>query len=46
MEYAILIYETRARAGGVAAAEDALGDAFVRALTTWRRDGVPEKQEA
>jgi RNA polymerase sigma-70 factor (ECF subfamily) len=30
----------------VAAAEDALGDAFVAALATWPRDGVPEKPEA
>jgi predicted RNA polymerase sigma factor len=30
----------------VAAAEDALGDAFVAALATWSRDRVPEKPEA
>lgn len=30
----------------VAAAEDALGDAFVAALATWPRDGVPDKPEA
>jgi RNA polymerase sigma-70 factor (ECF subfamily) len=30
----------------VGAAEDALGDAFVAALATWPRDGVPEKPEA
>lgn len=30
----------------VAAAEDALGDAFVAALTAWPRDGVPDKPEA
>ena len=30
----------------VAAVEDALGDAFVAALATWPRDGVPEKPEA
>jgi RNA polymerase sigma-70 factor (ECF subfamily) len=30
----------------VAAAEDALGDAFVAALAAWPRDGVPEKPEA
>jgi predicted RNA polymerase sigma factor len=29
----------------VAAAEDALGDAFVAALATWPRDGVPDKPE-
>jgi len=30
----------------VAAAEDALGDAFVAALAKWPRDGVPDKPEA
>ncbi|HEY7037340.1 MAG TPA: DUF6596 domain-containing protein [Methylomirabilota bacterium] len=30
----------------VAAAEDALGDAFVAALGAWPRDGVPDKPEA
>jgi predicted RNA polymerase sigma factor len=30
----------------VAAAEDALGDAFVAALAAWPRDGVPERPEA
>ncbi|MEM9057450.1 MAG: DUF6596 domain-containing protein, partial [Pseudomonadota bacterium] len=29
-------------AGDLAAAEDALGDAFERALATWPRDGVPQ----
>ena len=30
----------------VAAAEDALGDAFVAALAAWPRDGVPDRPEA
>ena len=30
----------------MAAAEDALGEAFRAALETWPRDGVPEKPEA
>lgn len=30
----------------VAAAEDALGDAFVAALDTWPRDGLPDQPEA
>ena len=30
----------------VAAAEDALSDAFLTALRTWERDGVPDKPEA
>ena len=31
--------------GDIAAAEDALADAFERALTTWPRDGVPDNPE-
>lgn len=30
----------------IAAAEDALGDALLSALTTWPRDGVPDRPEA
>src|SRR5258708_20177289 len=30
----------------VAGAEDALGEALLSALTSWPRDGVPEKPEA
>ncbi len=30
----------------VAAAEDALGEALVAALTTWPRDGLPHNPEA
>ena len=33
------------RTGDVAGAEDALGDAFMAALRTWPRDGVPENPE-
>ena len=35
-----------ARSRDVAAAEDALGDAFLAALESWPRAGVPEKPEA
>jgi RNA polymerase sigma-70 factor (ECF subfamily) len=35
-----------ARSRDVAAAEDALGDAFLAALESWPRTGVPEKPEA
>lgn len=41
----LLAYLAR-RSRDVAAAEDALGDAFVVALATWPRDGVPERPEA
>ena len=44
--YGRLIAYLAARTGDVAAAEDALGDAFIAALRTWPRDGVPIKQEA
>ena len=32
--------------GDIAGAEDALGDAFARALATWREHGVPDNPEA
>lgn len=35
-----------ARGRDIAAAEDALADAFAAALATWPRDGVPERAEA
>lgn len=35
-----------ARTGDVAGAEDALGDAFLRALESWPRTGVPDRPEA
>ena len=41
-----LIAFLSARCKDVAAAEDALGDAFRSALETWPRTGVPEKPEA
>jgi predicted RNA polymerase sigma factor len=41
----LLAYLVR-RSRDVAAAEDALGDAFVAALATWPRDGVPDRPEA
>jgi RNA polymerase sigma-70 factor (ECF subfamily) len=44
--YGRLLAYLSARLRDVAAAEDALGDAFVAALTTWPRDGLPEKPEA
>jgi RNA polymerase sigma-70 factor (ECF subfamily) len=44
--YGRLLAYLAARAGDVASAEDALGDAFVEALRTWPRDGVPERPEA
>jgi RNA polymerase sigma-70 factor (ECF subfamily) len=44
--YGRLIAFLSARSRDVAAAEDALADAFVTALRTWSRDGVPLKPEA
>jgi RNA polymerase sigma-70 factor (ECF subfamily) len=44
--YGRLIAYLAARTGDVAAAEDALAEAFVAALRTWPRDGVPVKPEA
>jgi len=44
--YGRLVAYLARRSRDVAAAEDALGDAFVAALATWPRDGVPEKPEA
>ncbi|MGF6776284.1 RNA polymerase sigma factor [Paraburkholderia sp. GAS334] len=41
-----LIAFLAARSHDVAAAEDALADAFQSALETWPRDGVPERPEA
>ena len=39
--YARLISFLSARSGDVAAAEDALADAFVAALRTWPAGGIP-----
>jgi RNA polymerase sigma factor (sigma-70 family) len=44
--YGRLIAFLAARAGDVAAAEDALSDAFVAAFRRWSIDGIPEKPEA
>lgn len=45
--YARLLAYIAARNGhDIAAAEDALADAFANALTCWLRDGVPDKPEA
>ena len=44
--YGRLIAYLASRTGEVAAAEDALSDAFLTALRTWERDGVPDKPEA
>src|SRR5262245_8011046 len=43
--YGRLVAYLSARTRDVAAAEDALGDAFLTALKTWPRDGVPSKPE-
>lgn len=44
--YGQLIAYIAARSGDVAAAEDALGDAFVAALERWPVEGIPQKPEA
>jgi predicted RNA polymerase sigma factor len=44
--YGRLIAYLSARTHDVAGAEDALADAFMAALRTWPRDGVPAKPEA
>jgi RNA polymerase sigma-70 factor (ECF subfamily) len=44
--YGRLIAYLAARSRDVAAAEDALGDAFRAALEAWPRSGVPDKPEA
>lgn len=44
--YSRLVAYLAARTRDVAAAEDALGDAFRAALETWPRDGVPGSPEA
>jgi RNA polymerase sigma-70 factor (ECF subfamily) len=44
--YGRLVAYLSARTRDVAAAEDALGDAFLTALRTWPRDGAPAKPEA
>ena len=44
--YGRLVALLATRSRDVAAAEDALGDAFLRALTHWPRDGVPSNPDA
>ena len=44
--YGRLVAFLAARTGDVAAAEDALSEAFAAALAQWPRDGVPAKPEA
>ncbi len=44
--YGRLVAYLASRAGDVAGAEDALGDAFAKALERWPIDGVPQKPEA
>ena len=44
--YGRLVALLAARGGDLAAAEDALGDAFAAALDHWPRDGVPQQPEA
>ena len=44
--YGRLVAYLSARTRDVAAAEDALGDAFMAAMRTWPRDGVPINPEA
>ncbi len=44
--YGRLVAYLASRSRDVAAAEDALGEAFLAALETWPRDGVPGRPEA
>lgn len=44
--YGRLVAYLAARSRDVATAEDALGDAFLAALRTWPRDGIPDQPEA
>ncbi|WP_299866202.1 DUF6596 domain-containing protein [uncultured Hoeflea sp.] len=44
--YGKLLAMLAARSGDIAAAEDALADAFAKALTRWPDDGVPDSPEA
>ncbi|HEY6598808.1 MAG TPA: hypothetical protein VIZ30_05830, partial [Pseudomonadales bacterium] len=44
--YGRLVAYLSARTRDVAAAEDALGDALIAALTAWPRDGLPQSPEA
>ncbi|HYZ31477.1 MAG TPA: sigma factor, partial [Crenalkalicoccus sp.] len=44
--YGRLLALLSARGGDLAAAEDALGDAFAAALSHWPAEGVPARPEA
>ncbi|MDX2147429.1 MAG: DUF6596 domain-containing protein [Planctomycetota bacterium] len=44
--YGRLVAMLMARTSDLTAAEDAMSNAFLRALETWPRDGVPEKPDA
>jgi predicted RNA polymerase sigma factor len=44
--YGRLVAYLAARSRDIAGAEDALGDAFVAALATWPKGGVPDRPEA
>jgi RNA polymerase sigma-70 factor (ECF subfamily) len=44
--YGRLLAYLSSRTRDVASAEDGLGDALLAALTTWPRDGIPQKPEA
>ena len=44
--YGNLVAMLASRSGDIAGAEDALADAFVSALTTWPRRGIPDRPEA
>lgn len=44
--YGKLIAMLASRSGDIIAAEDALSDAFVSALSTWPEKGIPDKPEA
>lgn len=44
--YGKLIAMIASRSGDIIAAEDALSDAFVSALSTWPEKGIPDKPEA
>ncbi|MEM9343398.1 MAG: DUF6596 domain-containing protein [Pseudomonadota bacterium] len=44
--YGKLLAMLASRTGDIMAAEDALADAFQRALEVWPRDGVPDRPEA
>jgi predicted RNA polymerase sigma factor len=46
LSYGRLISFLSARSGDVGGAEDALAEAFIAALRTWPRDGIPSKPEA